>query len=398
MDGCCTFFVGLGGQSGRPYVYVVEKWSQQAWRPYCLLLGMRQDDLIKLQTFVDTSKSRGAGDEFLAALLTRRGWTTGEVYAVLGKHWESSTGLAIPERAGATESARDAFLYLLSFATLATWTGAFGSMLFQFIDYWFPDSVSRSYVYDLRSAVTWQMAALAVAFPIYLLAMRTILREAGAQPERLESGVRKWLTYLALLGTAGAMICDLICFLDYFLAGELTVRFVLKAAAVMAICGSVFAYYIGSLRWDRSTDMERAQSRSTLFAICSTVALAAAFLIGLGVAGTPSQQRRIEADKKRVEDLRNLAFAIKRRNEQDAQAELPSALSELKLPKARLSDPETKAPYEYRRGSGSGYELCATFDSESDADNARNGLVSNRWAHGKGRSCFAIDMSKPVPY
>jgi Domain of unknown function (DUF5671) len=358
---------------------------------------MRQEDLLKLQEFVDSSKSRGASDEFLAALLTRRGWSTGDVYAVLGKYWERSTGLAIPERGGAAESARDAFLYLLSFSTLATWTAALGSMLFQFIDHWFPDAVSRSYV-DLRSAVTWQMASAAVAFPIYLLAMRMILREATAQPERLESGVRKWLTYLALLGTAGAMICDLTWFLDYFLTGELTVRFVLKAADVMAICGFVFAYYIGSLRWNRSADMERAKFRSVLFAAGATLAVAAAFLIGLGVAGTPSQQRRIEADRKRVEDLRNVAYAIQRRHGQDPQATLPATLADLKLPTPRLADPETNAPYEYRRGAGNSYELCANFSAESSADGAREYYPSNLWAHGKGRSCFALDASKAVPY
>src|SRR2546426_7804340 len=225
---------------------------------------MPQEDTIRLQSFIDTSKSKGAEDEFLAALLTRRGWPAGDVYAALGHYWESTTGLAIPERAGAGESARDAFLYLLSFSTLATWTTAIGSMLFQFINHWFPDAVSRSDAYDLRSAVTWQMACAAVAFPIYLLVMRLILREAAHHPERLESGVRKWLTYLALLGTAGAMICDLICFLDYFLIGELTMRFVLKAATVMLISGSVFAYYLGSLRWNRSANLERARARSAV--------------------------------------------------------------------------------------------------------------------------------------
>ena len=55
-------------------------------------------------------------------------------------------------------------------------------MLFEFINYWFPDTVARSYVYDLRSAVTWQMAAVAVAFPIYLIVMRLILRETANQP------------------------------------------------------------------------------------------------------------------------------------------------------------------------------------------------------------------------
>ena len=103
---------------------------------------MQPDDTTQLQHFIDSSKSKGAADEFLAALLTRRGWPAGDVYAALGHYWESSTGLAIPERAGAGESARDAFLYLLSFATLATWTTAVGSMLFEFINHWFPDAVS----------------------------------------------------------------------------------------------------------------------------------------------------------------------------------------------------------------------------------------------------------------
>src|SRR5258708_4537558 len=137
---------------------------------------MQPDDTSQLQIFRDSSKSKCAADEFLAALQTRRGWPAGDVYAALGRYWESSTGLAIPERAGAGESARDAFLYLLSFATLATWTTAVGSMLFEFINHWLPDPVSKNITWHLRSAVTWQMAALVLAFPIYLLVMRTILR------------------------------------------------------------------------------------------------------------------------------------------------------------------------------------------------------------------------------
>ena len=110
---------------------------------------MRQQDTSKLQDFVDSSKSKGATDEFLAALLTRRGWPAADVYTALGKYWEASTGLAIPERPGAGESARDAFLYLLSFTTLATWTTAVGSMVSEFINHRFPDAVSRNYLLKL---------------------------------------------------------------------------------------------------------------------------------------------------------------------------------------------------------------------------------------------------------
>ncbi len=360
---------------------------------------MHQDDMMKLQNFVDTSKNKGATDDFLAALLTRRGWPAGDVYSALGQYWERATGLTIPERGGAGESARDAFLYLLSFATLATWTTAVGSMLFEFINHWFPDAVSRNYVYDLRTAVTWQMAAVAVAFPIYLLVMRLILREAADRPERLESGVRKWLTYLSLLGTAGAMICDLICFLDYFLTGELTVRFVLKAATVMLIAGAVFAYYIGSLRWNRAANLDRARARSRAFGGAAAMAVIASFSIGLGVAGTPAKQRQLEADRKRVEDLRNLGAAIKLWH--DADSTIPATLADLmNKPRSvpRMTDPETGLAYEYHPKQGTAYELCANFLWEDRPDGAQRSYSPNFWEHGKGRNCFALDASKAVPY
>ena len=193
---------------------------------------MQQDETM-LEQFVEASKAKGASDEFLVTFLGRRGWPADDVYAALGSYWGRVTGLAIPERTAGGESSRDAFLYLLSFSTLATWSSALGSMLFRFIERWLPDPVSRDVYYNLRTSVTWQMASIAVAFPIFLVVMRMILGEAQTHPERLQSGVRKWLTYIALLLTAGGMICDLIWFLDYFLLGELTSRFVLKALTVM---------------------------------------------------------------------------------------------------------------------------------------------------------------------
>jgi hypothetical protein len=362
---------------------------------------MQPEDMTRLQEFVNTSKGKGAADEFLAALLTRRGWPAGDVYAALGQYWESATGLAIPERAGAAESARDAFLYLLSFSTLATWTGALGSMLFQYINYWLPDAVSRGNAYDLRSAVTFQMACIAVAFPIYLVVMRLILREAAHHPEKLESGVRKWLTYIALLGTAGAMICDLIWFLDYFLTGELTLRFVLKAATVMAISGSVFGYYIGSLRWNRAANLERARARSGIFAAAATLAVIAAFSIGMGVAGTPAKQRQIEADRKRVEDLRNLGFAIKQWHDENRSSTIPAAVVDLRRASGaapRLTDPETGAQYEYHPKVGTSYELCANFSFEDDSTGRTQWTYPSAfWRHGKGRACFVLDASNAVP-
>lgn len=356
-----------------------------------------QEETVKLQKFVEASKSKGASDEFLATFLSRRGWPADDVYAALGRYWEQSTGLTVPERTAGGESSRDAFLYLLSFSTLATWSSALGSMLFRFIERWCPDPISQDHGYSLRNAVTWQMASVAVAFPIFLLVMRTILREAQDHPERLQSGVRKWLTYIALLLTAGAMICDLIWFFDYFLTGELTSRFVLKALTVIVICGAIFIYYLGSLRWDRNTNVAHAKTRSLRFGIATAAVVVVSFCVGLGVAGTPSKQRHIEADLKRVEDLQRIASAInvwhKRAEIEKSFAPLPATLTDLQakgLSPSQIVDPETKIPYEYHAKSDTSYQVCATFSAAED-----QARVTQFWYHGKGQTCFSLDASQP---
>jgi hypothetical protein len=175
----------------------------------------------ELQPFIDAAKQQGAGDEFLASLLIRRGWRADDVYDALAGWWERGTGVNIPARGRTAENSRDAFLYLLAFSTLATWACALGSLWFRLIEHWLPDAVAHTY-YNFRSTVTWQMAAIAVALPIYLVVMRVILRETRANPDRVESGVRKWLTYIALLLAAIGVVSDLICFVQYFLMGGLT--------------------------------------------------------------------------------------------------------------------------------------------------------------------------------
>ena len=360
---------------------------------------LMQQDTITLRQFIEASKSKGASDEFLVILLNRHGWPADDVYAALTMYWERTTGLALPERRAGGESSRDAFLYLLSFSTLATWSSALGSMLFRFIERWFPDPVSRQYVYNVRNAVTWQMASIVVAFPIFLLVMRSILREAQDHPERLQSGVRKWLTYIALLLTAAAMICDLIWFLDYFLTGELTSRFVLKALTVMLICGAIFLYYLDSLRWNRNTNIAYARRRSLKFGLAASIAVIASFCIGLGVAGTPSMQRHMEADQRRVQDVQMIANAIsawyKQSEIEKSGLALPVSLSDLTgkgVSGSEIVDPETGVPYEYHPRTAPVYELCATF---SAAEERSQPAVTQFWHYHKGRTCFTLDASRP---
>jgi hypothetical protein len=329
-----------------------------------------------LQPFIDAAKERGASDQFLASLLTSRGWPQRDVYAALADWWERGTGIALPARRGATENARDAFLYLLAFSTLATWASALGSLWFRLIEHWLPDAVIASYTDNFRQTVTWQMASILVALPIYLAVMRLILRETRDNPERVESGVRKWLTYIALLLAAAGVVGDLVCFVDYFLKGEITVRFALKCVVVLATCGSIFWYYLGFLR---------GRMRSGVFAIPAVASAAAALACGLVVAGTPPVQRQLEADNRRIEDLRSLASYLS--SVQALPASVPEGI--------RRADPETRQLYEYARESDIRYELCATFAAAGTTVRPHG---SGFWQHPKGRACFTLDKTRPVPW
>jgi hypothetical protein len=200
-----------------------------------------------VQQFIESAKSQGATQEAIAALLRGRGWPQDDVDRALADHFEQRSGLAIPayKRSG---SAKDAFLYLLSFATLATWTIGLGSVVFTLIEWWIKDPLSQNNSYDNSYyEIAVSLACIIVSFPVYLLTMHFINRELQAHPEKLESSVRKWLTYIALLFAAVVVVGDLITFLTYFLRGELSARFVSKVATVLVISGGVFWYYMGSL-------------------------------------------------------------------------------------------------------------------------------------------------------
>ena len=337
----------------------------------------------ELQPFIDAAKERGAGDGFLAELLTRRGWPPPEVYAALGAWWARATGVAVPERRGSAENARDAFLYLLAFSTLATWASALGSLWFQLIDHWLPDAVAAPPYYNFRESVTWQMAALLVALPVYLVVMRQIVRETRVHPERIESGVRKWLTYIALFVTAVAVVSDLVVFVDYFLKGELTVRFILKCAVVLITSGSIFWYFLAFLR---------GRAGGTIYVALAVACAAAAFFCGLAVTGTPGKQRHMDADARRIQDLEALAGML------GSMPALPASLAGLaaRSPGLRVKDPETGSFYEYTVKSARQYELCATFSAPDDLRSRPYG--SPFWSHPKGRACFAFDEGRAVPY
>ena len=344
----------------------------------------------RIEEFIQKSLDAGIPLPSFVGLLTARGWTEKQAYSALADHYESQTGIEVPPRPNSGTSARDAFFYLLIFSTLSVWTLSLGCLAFSLIDRWLADPLFRGYGQAFNTyTVTMSLAAVIVAFPLYLLVSRVVLREAAADPDKLESGIRKWLTYMALVIAASVFMGDLITALAYLLRGELTSRFLAKSFVVLVLSSGVFWYYFGGLRKIETAVGRFRRDRS--MASASAVLVLIMIVLGFMQLGAPSEQRKLVADSQRVQRLYMLSTAV--RNYWTAHAsQLPSGIAEIPGPHL---DPITNRNFEYLPGQGSQYQLCAVFAARSprEEDNQPPRDDLNAWTHPAGRHCFVLDAA-----
>lgn len=205
-----------------------------------------------LAAFLHDAKDRGVSDDTVIALLRHNGWSEKRSYNALGAYYANALNIIVPSHGEYAEHARDAFYYLLNFITLAFWTVALGQIWYTLIARWFPDA-SQSFDGNLMNAISTQLATIIIAFPIFALVHMMIRKNLRNKPEAYESGVRKWLTYIALFLASLVVLGDGVWFVDTFLRGELTVRFVLDAIVLLVLGGGVFGYYLSTINAPETT-------------------------------------------------------------------------------------------------------------------------------------------------
>jgi hypothetical protein len=347
----------------------------------------------KIAEFIGKALAAGISQESVVGMLAARGWPEKDVYEALAEHYQRSTGLEIPRRGSSGASAREAFFYLLIFAALATWTIGFGALAFALIEYWFADPLFRGVDHSWGSdSITYSLATLIIAFPLYLLVSRTVVRESAAHPEKLDSSIRKWLTYMALVIAACVFTGDLITALAYLLRGEFTSRFLAKSLVVLLLSGGVFFYYFGGLRKIAAGSANETApvrwNRDRVMAILSSAFVVILVILGFSQSGPPRSQRDLRADAQRISALYQISTSIAGYYGSHS-SQLPPSLDQLNG--QSTWDPITHMPYEYHPGQGSQYELCATFNRKSDQREANAG--PNPWIHPAGRHCFSIDAT-----
>ena len=198
----------------------------------------------ELKRYVEKALAQGAAKPEIRQTLVTAGWAQRVVDKMLDQYTGvDAHGLAIPApQLQAHHLARDLFLYCLSLVTLVMSAIALGGLLFEIIDALLPDPAIYGYAVQ-HSRISWAIAQLVIAFPVYLGLARWIGRDVERAPQKRESLLRKLMIYLILVVTAVTSLGDLVGVLTRLLEGELTLRYCAQSAVVLVISLLIFLYY-----------------------------------------------------------------------------------------------------------------------------------------------------------
>ena len=295
---------------------------------------------------------------------------------------------------------RDFFINLGAIVALYTSVVSLLNLLFTVINTAYPQ-VTNGYNYFGSGSISWPVATLIIFFPIFILLMWLLEKDYRVFPEKQNSGIHRWLTYITLFIAGIAIAVDLITVLYYFLDGqELTTGFVLKVLVLLIVASGIFSYYLSDVLGKLTA------KRRNVYRVVACLAVLLSIVWGFTVLGSPYTQRLYKYDEQKINDLMSINNEIT--NYYALNGKLPANLSDLSanyyIP---LNDKETDKPYEYQKIESLKYNLCAEFNKDSFNYGNENtpkptfyGDIS--WIHKAGRYCFTQTLnpniySKAVP-
>lgn len=310
---------------------------------------------------------------------------------------------------------KDFFLWVGAMGAFYTSVIAFINLVFQYINYLYPDPLRTYQIDPYQSGISAFMAMVIVAVPVFLVLMRVIRHTIIIDATRQEIWIRRWALMLTLFISGATIAGTLIVLLSAFLNGEeLTARFLLKIATVIIVAIIVFVHFLADMRgyWMQFP------RRVYYIGIAVAVVVAGTVISGFFIVGTPRQARLARYDSQRVNDLQNIQWQVV--NYWQQKERLPVTLNELSDPisgSSLPSDPQTKEGYEYKSLSARSFQLCAVFNAPSRAMmDGPSGMMSrpsypvavvdvkgekiDNWHHESGRTCFerTIDPERYPPF
>ena len=292
-------------------------------------------------------------------------------------------------------TAKDFFLHLGAIVTFYASVIALITLLFEVINAAYP-KVMDAYQYYGSPSISFQVATLIVAFPLFLFLSWLMQKSYVAEPSLRTAPIRIWLSYITLFVAGAVVVGDLVTVIYMFLDGqELTAGFLLKVLALLLIAGGVFLYYLREIR-----NLIGLGERNIWRAV-STLIIVGSVILGFLVVGSPASQRQARYDNQRLSDLQSIQWQLV--NYYQQKGTLPGTLDKLKDPLSGFvipTDPETKISYEYEMSGNLSFNLCATFNRPNQAGGStlqpmyypepvgKTGGTRDNWQHEAGRKCF----------
>lgn len=288
--------------------------------------------------------------------------------------------------------AKSFVLQLASLVTLFVSLPAFITLLFSIINLQLPDAADSYWQIDsYQSSVRYSIAVLVIFFPAYLALTRKV-NKSRRQEGELYHTLTRWLVYVALLVAGMIILGDLAVVVYTFLNGEITMRFILKAAVLLAVIGGASYYYALDAKnfW---------QSREKQSIMIGGVTLAVVLLCvgyGYSLIDSPSVARDIRLDQQQITDLQDIQWRVEAYYQESKS--FPANFGTLFVDFPAPVAPEGREAYEYKITGADTYSLCATFAEATPANErsvskpiVANGdvyLQNQNWEHGAGRKCF----------
>lgn len=258
-------------------------------------------------------------------------------------------------------------------------------LIFGIINILYPDAVDSYWqIEQAQSSIRLGFAITIVFFPTYLVLTRLVNKHRRTESSGAYLGLTKWLIYLSLLVGGGVLLGDLVALIMNFLEGEITIRFILKALAVLVVIGAAFAYYLLDAK---SYWIQREQS-SIRFGIVSAMLITLILVVSLLHIDTPQQVREIKLDNQQVGDLQDMQWRIE--DHYRVNSELPTDISVLYV-NTRPQAPENRSSYQYAVTGEKNYQLCANFAHPSNQLATQYTPIfekNNNWEHQVGEWCF----------
>ncbi len=303
---------------------------------------------------------------------------------------------------------KDFFLWAGAMIALYGSVISFITLIFEYINYAYPDPLAYYSSDPYSGSIRFAMASLIVLVPVALILLRIIRKEIEIDQIKEQLWVRRWALVLTVFVAGAAIVGDLITLINYFLGGDITMRFILKVLVLLLVAGGVFLHFLADLRgyWTKNT------GKAQLVGYAAGIVVIAAIASGFLIMGSPAQVRLYRFDSQKVSDLQNIQWQIV--NYWQQKQTLPNTLNDIEDPISGYMiplDPQSNASYVYKKTGDMTFQLCATFNA--DSMNANNPAIKDpsyaypvgfpeneNWTHGAGEVCFdrTIDPERYPPY